>query len=418
MPTSDVEVVVIGGGAAGVAAARRLHDEGVAVVIVEARTRLGGRGWTDTGTAGFPLDLGCGWLHSADRNPWRGIAKKQGRTIDKTPPPWYRPSIDVNFAKKDQKEFGGALGEFHERMSSFPEDEPDAAASTLLPAGGAWNGLIGAVTTYLSGAEPDQVSVRDFAHYEDTGVNQRIAEGYGATIAMHAGGIPAALGAPVSHVDYRGRRLAIETAAGTLRCDFAVVTLPSNLLAAEAIRFTPSLPEKAELAAGLPLGLADKLFLGLEHPEEFDADSRLFGRTDTTATSAYHFRPFGRPLIEAYFGGTLAHELEAEGDRGFLDFAMNELTAALGSDFGRRVSPLRIHAWAADPYARGSYSSALPGKSGNRARLAEPVDGRLFFAGEACSPQHYSTAHGAYLTGIAAAGQIITARKKRKPAKA
>jgi monoamine oxidase len=414
MPKSDVEVVVVGGGAAGIAAARCLHDAGVDVLIVEARDRLGGRAFTDTATAGHALDLGCGWLHSADKNPWRGIAKAQGRTIEKTPPPWYRPSLAVNFSGNDQKEFGRALGEFHERMDAHPDTKPDLPAALLLEPGCRWNPLIGAVTTYLSGTEPEHMSVRDFANYGDTGVNQRVIEGYGATIASHADGIPLALACPVRGIDHRGKRLAVATARGTLRADAAIVTLPSNLIAAEAIRFTPALPAKADAAAGLPLGLADKLYLSLTNADEFEADARLFGRTDRTATAAYHIRPFGRSLIEAYFGGALAHELDAAGDDAFIAFALDELTSVLGSDFATRLTPLRIHRWAADPFARGSYSTALPGKAGNRATLAAPVDDRLFFAGEACSVDHYSTAHGAYFTGRAAAEAILKARKRKR----
>ena len=89
MASGDVEVAVIGGGAAGIGAARRLREAGVKALILEARGRLGGRAWT-VEAGGFPVDLGCGWLHSAKRNPWTGIAAAQGRTIDRTPPPWAR----------------------------------------------------------------------------------------------------------------------------------------------------------------------------------------------------------------------------------------------------------------------------------------------------------------------------------------
>ena len=90
MAENDVETAIIGGGAAGLAAARRLHDAGVRCLIVEARQRLGGRAYTLTDPSGFAIDLGCGWLHSADRNPWSDVAKLQGRAIDTTPPPWQR----------------------------------------------------------------------------------------------------------------------------------------------------------------------------------------------------------------------------------------------------------------------------------------------------------------------------------------
>jgi len=176
-------------------------------------------------------------------------------------------------------------------------------------------------------------------------------------------------------------------------------------------------PEAAERPTprkgrGLPLGLADKLFLVLEDAEEFTKDTRLFGRTDRTATAGYHMRPFGRPMIEAYFGGNLAAELETGGEAAFVDFALDELTGVLGSAFARRVTPIALHSWGTDPCARGSYSYALPGRADCRAILAAPVDERLFFAGEACSAHDFSTAHGALITGVAAADEIIAARRR------
>jgi len=176
--------------------------------------------------------------------------------------------------------------------------------------------------------------------------------------------------------------------------------------------FVPALPEKTQAARGLPLGLADKLFLSLERAEEFEKDSRLFGATDQSATATYHLRPFGRPQIEAYFGGRLAAELEAGGASAFFDFAVTELTRQLGGDFARRVTPIHCHRWGADPFARGSYSYALPGMVDCRTTLAAPVNNRLFFAGEACSRGDFSTAHGGWITGVTAADQAIRALRK------
>src|SRR5215510_13593696 len=129
------------------------------------------------------------------------------------------------------------------------------------------------------------------------------------------------LGQPVRLIDRSGRRLRVETAGGAITADSAIVTVPSGLLAEERLLFAPPLPEKTEAAAGLPLGLADKLFLSLSEADEFDKDSRLFGRPDRHGTATYHMRPFGRPLIEVYSGGNLATELDAGGDAAFLDFA-------------------------------------------------------------------------------------------------
>ncbi|HKA77853.1 MAG TPA: NAD(P)/FAD-dependent oxidoreductase [Pseudolabrys sp.] len=410
MPISEFETVIVGGGAAGIAAAHRLHRAGVDCLIVEARARLGGRAWTVAGPLGSALDLGCGWLHSADRNPWVAVAEEQGHTIDKTPPPWRRRSSSLGFTEDSQREFLKAQEDFFARVSERAQKEPDVPAAALMAPGCRWNDLINAVGTYISGAELDRVSARDFDNFDDTGVNWRVAEGYGATIAACGEKLPTALDCPVLRIDHNGKRLKIETQQGVITADQAIVTMPSAILAEADSLFSPMLPDKTQAAQGLPLGLADKLFLSLENAEEFEKDSRLFGATDRTATATYHLRPFGRPQIEVFFGGTLAAELEQEGERAFFDFAVSELMGLLGNAFLQRVKPIHIHRWAADPFARGSYSYALPGMADCRAKLAASVDNRLFFAGEACSPGDFSTAHGGWITGVIAADQALSAR--------
>jgi monoamine oxidase len=411
MANGNVDVVIVGGGAAGVAAGLHLREAGIDCLVVEARPRLGGRAWTLIDGAGFALDQGCGWLHSADRNAWTEAALALGYIIDKTPPPWSRPSLDRYFPLAEQRDFRAALSAFHERVDTAANAEADVAAAAMLDPDCRWNGLIDAVNTFISGAEADRVSVRDFANYDDTGVNWRVAEGYGATIANYGAALRTMLDCPVHRIDRQGKRLSVETANGALSAEQVIVTLPTTVLAEAERFFVPALPEKTEAARSLPLGLADKLFIALESAEEFESDSRLFGRTDTSATAAYHMRPFGRPMIEAYFGGSHARGLEEAGEGAFFDFAVGELAAWLGSDFARRLKPIHVHRWGADPFARGSYSYAVPGRADSRAVLAAPVDGCLFFAGEACSKHDFSTAHGGWLTGVAAAEQVIAARK-------
>src|SRR5688572_3519591 len=151
MSQSDTEVVVIGGGAAGVAAARRLHDASIRCLIIEARRRIGGRAWTVV-ESGFALDLGCGWLHSADRNPWSVIAQQQGRAIDKTPPPWERPSMEDRFSLAEQREYFEAQKAFDDRLDKDAQNTEDRPAAAFLEQGCRWNALMDAVSTYYSGA--------------------------------------------------------------------------------------------------------------------------------------------------------------------------------------------------------------------------------------------------------------------------
>ena len=410
MPGSDVEVVVVGGGAAGIAAARRLRDVAVDCLLVEARGRLGGRAFT-VKEAGFALDLGCGWLHSADRNPWAGIAAGQGLSIDKSPPPWMRSGPAIGFPPEQRKEFNETLEQFFARLEQLGQGDSDAPASTAFEPGNRWNALIDALSTYISGAEWDRISARDFYNYDDTSINWRIVEGLGTAVKGYGADLSVKLDCPVGRIDHGGKRLRIETAHGAIAADRVIIAVPTSLLAAEEISFAPALPEKIKAAAGLPLGLDDKLYMSLDGAEEFGNDSRVFGHTDRTATAAYHLRPFGRPLIEGYFGGNCAAELERQGDGAFFDFAVSELVGVFGSGFAGRIKPISIHCWGRDPFARGAYSYALPGFADCRAALAAPIDGRLFFAGEACSTHDYSTAHGAWHTGVAAAEQVLAARR-------
>jgi monoamine oxidase len=107
--------------------------------------------------------------------------------------------------------------------------------------------------------------------------------------------------------------LAIETTRGLIEARSVILTLPTSVLAAEAVRFDPPLPALIEAAAGAPLGLATKLHMAVEGAEDFEPDSHIWGRADTAQTGGYHLRPFGRPMIEAYFGADLAWGLEAQG---------------------------------------------------------------------------------------------------------
>ena len=162
-------------------------------------------------------------------------------------------------------------------------------------------------------------------------------------------------------------------------------------------------------ASRLPLGLANKVFLSLAEPDAVPPESHLLGRFDSARTGSYYLRPFGRPVVECFLGGILARDLEAEGEDAALAFVREELAALLGADFARGLAPLAVTAWGREPTILGSYSHALPRSADARAVLARPVSPRLCFAGEACSPRDFSTAHGAWETGIAAADQIAAA---------
>jgi monoamine oxidase len=403
----EVDVVVVGAGAAGVAAARRLQAERLSVLLVEARNRIGGRAWT-VRHDGWPLDLGCGWLHSADENEWVTVAGEVGFAIDPTPPPWSRRASQLNFSAAAQNEFAAAWDRFDARIAVAAKDKADRPARDCLEPGGRWNALLDALSTYINGIELEGLSVHDFVHYRNTGVNWRVEQGYGALIEACAQNLDVVRDCPATLIDHAGKRVRVETPLGPIAARAAIIAVPASVIACEALRFAPALPGKVEAAAALPLGLADKVFLRVDRPDDLPVQTRLFGAIDRTATGSYHLRPFGSALIEGYFGGKLARELEQR-EGAFARFAIDQLAAHFGGDFRKRVTPIAASAWGRDPFARGSYSYARIGRSGARAALAAPVDERLFFAGEACSLDSYSTAHGAYRTGVTAAEAALQA---------
>lgn len=407
---AEIDVAVIGAGAAGIAAARRLGEAGrVSVLVLEARDRVGGRVHT-IAPAGFPLDRGAEWLHSADRNPLSPIARHLGFSVHRRPPEWtsrLSRSGETPQAEADWLATREAQGRARRQAAAAADD---CSLASVLPPGGRWNQLLDATSTWGNGAELDRVSVKDYVRYDDssTNLNWRVGEGYGRLFERLAEGLPVVLETAVARIDHGGRTIRLDTGRGPVSAARVIVTVPTSMLAAEIIRFDPPLPVKLAAAAGLPLGLADKLFISLEGElPGLGHDGFLVGSTTRRETMSYQVRPFDRPAIYCFFGGHFAAAMEGEGEAAMFAFAADELAGLFGNDVRRRLAPLAATAWRRDPWARGSYSYAVPGHAGDRAVLAAAVDDRLFFAGEACSPNFFSTAHGAYLTGLAAADAAL-----------
>jgi monoamine oxidase len=413
---SEVDIAIIGAGAAGLGAARALQHSGLSVIVLEARDRVGGRGHTIQAAPDITFDVGCGWLHSADQNSFVKIAEQLNFEVDRTRPPWREQAVHKAFPPPLRMEFIAALDAFYDRAEEAAKEARrsgrDSAANLYLEPGNRWNPMIDAISTYINGCELDRVSILDMEAYEDTEINWRVRRGYGALMAAYGASCPLAFNCNVMLIDHSGKRVRIETSRGRLSADKVIVTIPTNLIAIEAIRFHPALPDKVDAARGLPLGLADKVVLALDEPEALPKDGNLRGATMRTEMGTYHLRPFGQPCIEGYFGGRFAQALEDAGDGALAAQSIDEIAGFLGNDYRRKLKPLAQSRWAHDPFARGSYSHALPGHAGKRAVLAAPVDGRLFFAGEATSPNFFSTAHGARDSGERAAGEVAASLAK------
>jgi monoamine oxidase len=413
--SSDWDVVIVGGGAAGVGAARRLAAGGLSTLLLEASQRIGGRART-VNLAGHALDLGCGWLHSADRNPWVDIAEASGFAVDRRRPAWGQQYGDLGFSPADQDAADAAYATWHERLEAV-RPQSDCAGDALEP-GGIWNAYLQAISGYISGADLERLSIADYLAYDEasTGHNWRLPAGYGTLVAASLPSTVALrLAAPVVAIHLEATDVSIVTTAGAITTRSAIITVSTSVLAGGTIRLPAALDEWRHAAAGLPLGRDEKLFLEIVGDAPFEPETHVIGDPHDPRTGTYYIRPFGRPVIEGFFGGDGAQVLAESGPAAGFAYAVDQLAALFGSDVRPRIRPLAASHWSRMEHVGGAYSYALPGRAAERDRLARSFDRRLFFAGEATHRHDFTTAHGAYQSGARAADEVLAALKLHAP---
>ena len=184
---------------------------------------------------------------------------------------------------------------------------------------------------------------------------------------------------------------------GTVDAAAVTVTASTAVLADGVIVFHPPLPVwKQEALAAVPLGCANKIALQLDGGVLSDPrEQSVAVPIGSGQMIGLRIRPFGRDLVDGYVGGPVCVELEAAGEAAMVDAALGALTTLLGSVARRQVVATATSRWGSEPYIRGAYAAAIPGQADRRSNLARPLADRLFFAGEATSPEFFTTCHGA-----------------------
>ncbi|NIR30548.1 MAG: FAD-dependent oxidoreductase [Gammaproteobacteria bacterium] len=398
-----MDVIVVGAGAAGLAAAKTLRGAGLRVAVLEAKHRTGGRAWTDAATFGVPLDWGCHWLHSADVNPFTKMAQTWG-FAHRTGTGWGRLHLGERWESDAEHEQRMA---FYRRsmaaVEAAAEAGRDVAVAEVVERAHRRSAMFDFWMCLMSGFEPAHVSTLDLARYRDTGENWPVADGYGALVARYGADLEVALGTPARRIDWGGGRgVRVRTARGTLDARAVVVTVSTGVLAAGTLRFEPPLPQwKLAAIDAVPLGYAGKIAFAFDR-DVFDLPSTTYAIPERGAprTLSFQIRPFARSLAVGYVGGHFCRELEAAGEVAMIAFARERLVDMFGAGVPRRIVKSACVRWGEDPDVRGGYSCARPGRAEQRAALARPVGERVFFAGEACSREFFSTAHGALLNGV------------------
>ena len=221
------------------------------------------------------------------------------------------------------------------------------------------------------------------------------------------------LATPIRAIALDRTGVILTTPGGPVRARAAILTVSTAVLASGAIGLPRGLDAWRSAAAGLPLGRNEKVFLEIADDKLFDPETHALGDPRDPRTGSYYIRPFGRPVIECFLGGDGARVVEEAGQVAAFAHATDQLAALFGSHVRRALRPLVVTSWTRDAHIGGAYSSALPGHAAARADLARPYENRLFFAGEATHPFDFSTAHGAYHSGIRAAEEAMAALAPR-----
>lgn len=429
MSEPDVDVIVVGAGAAGLAAAAELRAGRRTIALLEAADRIGGRTWTDCPPelGGKPFDHGASWLHDADRNSVVPIAERAGCTLfDAAEVRCHRTFVGARLATEAElAAYDRTDARLVARAAARAADRPDVslaeamAASPADPDEAAWAAAVAAWEgAIIAGADAEELSVRDWHDNRLQGRNLAVAGGLGTLIrdCVAPAARPTHLATPITRIRWQeaGGRVAAETPRGTITARAAIVTVSTGVLAAGAIRFTPALPAEVEAAVhALPMGLLSKVALHARGSDRLDLPAFCsIDRQISTGEPAmvFHAWPFGYDHVIGFIGGRSAWELAAAGPDAAADFARGELRKLFGGCADQVFDGGAVATgWGTDPRFLGAYCYARPGATAARDVLAQPLaDGRLIFAGEAVAGDGLAgTVGGAYRSGQRAA-QTVT----------
>lgn len=406
---AEADVIVIGAGAAGIAAAHQLKAAGRRAIVLEARDRAGGRAFTDA-SLGPAYDAGAMFIHWAERNPWVQIARDLGvATSDESWGGGFRVFAGGQpMADADRQRRRGAFGQIDRRLETVDLAKRDVSIRDLLGDLGPDLAPIASSGLLLSiGEESERISARDYQRLW-AGDDLLVPSGYGNLVARHGARLDIRLNQPVSEIRWDGPGVSVTTPAGTLRAQACIVTVPVGVLKAGAIRFTPALPARTRDALdGIGMGALTKIALKVEGDRFGISPGTSFLEAGSPKRLMnFDLFPEGKDLIVAFCGGDHARELSAAGPAATRDHLTTLLSSMIGSDIRKAVTGISFPAWWTDPFARGSYSVCLPGREAAREQLAEPIGGRLFIAGEATAGGGAMTVGGATLAGRAAAAAV------------
>ena len=411
---TDIDVIIIGAGVAGLNAARTLMTHGVSFVVVEAGHRIGGRAYSEQLANGSWFDLGCSYLHEGEINPIvplaheMGIALGDGQRYDLEH--WHLAAGDRLATPEKREGFRAFYASLDEAMAARIEDCP---ISDLIDWDSPFAPTYAAVMTGLNAADVTEQSVLDYLR-SGFGLDYPVGGGLGRLIAQWGAVVPVTLNCAVDRLEWRRGQVTAHTQHGRVTAKRAIITVSTGILASSGLAFAPALPDMwINAIGGLPCGTLNKIGLGFAPgsfaPEDAGWHTNIESPIDPEADASCGFdiNLDGPDQVIVFEGGSRGIYLERLGPQAMRDYALDAVTSRFGSAIESRLEGSITTAWHSEPLSLGSYAYATPGFMHARDQLRLPIEETLFFAGEATSKNHYGTCHGAYWEGARAADEVV-----------
>ncbi len=412
-PTNP-EVVIIGAGIAGLEAAKTLHSKGVSFVVVEANNRIGGRVHTDNDIFGVPFDIHAHWVNYPTANPLIEYGKDNGFDI-------YRdPRVSKSFVgnreatAEEMRDQDKTYKLFNRKIksSAYSVRGDDDNARTALGEDffkHPWGYTVASNMGVWSMAQNSKdYSPTDWWNSEGGG-SHFCREGYGALVAHYGRDVPVKLGAWVNEIDWGGDGVKVITSAGTIKAKAAILTVSVGVLANNRIKFTPELPQK-KLEAIDGIDMAVMNYIGLQFTDDvfgYGADVYVDQQQHDENGVGYMANMSDTNLVYSYVGGDQAKALENEKMDVAIAYSLDGMKSMLGNDIEKKFIKGYATTTGKIPFWDGSYSTAKPGKQPMRAVLRQTLAKKLFFSGEACSPDRWASVDGGLNAGKTSAKDAV-----------
>ena len=421
-----LDVVIIGAGAAGLGAAKTAVSMRLSFRLLEAASFVGGRARTDTKRLGVPFDLGCRSLYGGEVNPFLAFARATGSRLGPAPSNIafhdgvrFLDAKETEAGKMAFQRFDADLSNAHEKSSNTPGLQDRSQADVIDPSRPFARYFLQSLQVEHS-ASAARVSVADPVHIVGA-EGEEVLDGYGALILRTAGDVPVSLDCPVSAIDLSGRHVVLDTPRGRIEARTVVLTVSTAVLAAERIVLRPGGWPDQKLAAieAVPTGSNTKIGFRLKPaalsgfgqvPGQLDAGSAVYSLMSEPENALWLFGMGSGDVAIVYLGGAFSRELALAGEDAQTDWGMQHLSGLLGSSVKHSIVGACATPFDREPWIDGGYSYCRYGAGNQRPALAEPIEDRVFFAGEACSLDHPATAHGAWLSGASAIERIASMR--------